>query len=351
MHSTDEANIVLPRLTDEHLWREAEALIDAHHRFLLTTHANPDGDGLGSQVALMHHLRARGKEVRLVNPSPFPAHLGFLDPQGEAIVIPDGDDGTPLPPADAVVILDASNWNRMLSLGRRLRDRGLPSLTIDHHPEKREPAGDIRLIDESAAATGELVYRLIERGEGAWSSPIVDALYIAILTDTGSFRFSNTTPLTHRIAADLIQRGARPRGLYRRVYEQYTPARLRLLGEVLANLVVEEEGRLVHYLVTSEMQERHGAVRADLEGFIDYTYLVATGEVGVQFAQTRDGRTRVSLRSKGRYNVGQIAERLGGGGHEHAAGVVLDGSPEATRRRVLAECRALFAADEGGTGS
>jgi phosphoesterase RecJ-like protein len=351
LHSADEANIVPPIASDEQAWRDAEAFLEDNHRFILTTHANPDGDGLGSEVALLHHLRRRGKEVRLVNPSPFPANLRFLDPEEQAIVVPDGDEGSALPPADGVVILDASNWTRMLSLGRRLRERGTPTLTIDHHPETREPAGEIRLIDTGAAATGELVHRLVERAGGPWHAEIVDAIYVAILTDTGSFRFSNTTPETHRIAADLIERGVRPRSLYRRVYEQSSPARLRLLGEILSNLCVEEEGRLVHYLVTPDMLERHGATRADLEGFVDYTYLIATGEVGVQFVATRDGRTRVSLRSKGKYNIGRIAEQLGGGGHIHAAGIVMNDSPTATRRKVLAQCRALFAAEEEGARS
>lgn len=330
------------RTLDPALWEAAAGLLRDHRRFLITTHVNPDGDALGSSIALRHWLRARGKEAHFVSPSRFPPNLRYLDPGEETLVLQEEDTHRELPPVDAVCLLDASNWERAAAVGKRLAPLGLPTLTIDHHHETREPAGTVRLVDVGAAATGELLHHLIEWHGGPWSPAIAEALYVAILTDTGSFRYSNTSPAVHKMAARLIDMGVNPQVTYRRVYEQRTLPQVRLLGEILAGLSTEADGRIVHYTITQAMLERHGLARVDLEGIVDYTYLLGSGEIGVQFLETREGGTRVSLRSKGRYTIGRIAERLGGGGHDHAAGALVDVPPGISRPRVLAACRAVL---------
>ena len=340
----------LPPIAGEEAWKEAERLIARHRRFLLTTHTNPDGDGLGSQVALRRHLLARGKEALLVNPNPFPPNLQFLDPAGETLVLAEGAPATPLPPADCVFLIDASHWQRVGPLGGRLAALGVPTITVDHHPEGSDQAGTVRLIDTGACATGELIYRLIDRAGGPWNREVAEPLYVALLTDTGSFRHSNTTPLAHRIAARLLELGVSPRGIHSEIYERRTLAQMQLLGEALRGLTLEHGGRIVCMSVTRDMMERFGLTRADLEGFVDYTYILAGAEVGLQFLETADGKTRVSLRSKGRANVRIVAEKLGGGGHEHAAGILLDRPLEESRRLVLAECLSILPAQGEGGG-
>lgn len=347
MNRDDGTNIAAPTLAPS-LWTAAAALVRDHRRFLITTHVNPDGDAVGSSLALLHWLRAMGKEAHFVSASRLPPTLRFLDPSEETLVIQEEDGPRELPPADAACLLDASNWERADSVGRLLAPLALPTLTIDHHHETREPAGTVRLVDVKAAATGELVFRLIERHGGPWSPAVAEALYVALLTDTGSFRYSNTSPAAHEIAARLLEMGVNPQRLYRRIYEQRTLPQLHLLGEVLAALATEADGRIAHYTITREMLERHGLGRVDLEGVVDFTYLLGSGEIGIQFLETQEGGTRVSLRSKGRYVIGRIAERLGGGGHDHAAGARMDIPPGIVRPRVLAACRAVIDAGPSG---
>ena len=192
--------------------------IRTNERFVLTTHVNPDGDAIGSELALYYHLKDLGKEARILNGSPLPDLYRFLDPEGVRVREYGEQDARTLEKADVLFLLDLSHKDRLGALGRALRERGPTRICIDHHPP-RALSCDLAWIDDRAAATGELLFDLFKRDGRRISPAIAEALYVALVTDTGCFRYTNVTARTHRIAAELIEAGIDHHGIYRRVYE------------------------------------------------------------------------------------------------------------------------------------
>ena len=301
---------------------------------VVTTHANADGDGAGSEVALAAFLRARGVEAWIVNPTPFPESCAFLLPDpGWAIPTPGDEASRRCREADLAVVLDTSEVPRIGRVKGLIRD--LPKVVIDHHPPGRRAIEGVVFRDTTACATGALVFELIERAGGPWNETIARALYIAVLTDTGGFRFTNTNPACLRVAARLVELGASPEELYRAAYGSFRPRRFELLRESLASLTVHESGRLAWMIVPKEAYDRLGATVEDLEGFVDVPREVDGVEVAVLFRTTADGRIKVSLRSLPPVDVNVIAVELGGGGHVRAAAAVVKGPLEKAVARVV----------------
>ena len=302
-------------------------LLDGAGSIVVTTHANADGDGAGSEVALAAFLRARGTEAWIVNPTPFPESCAFLLPDPEW-AIPSKSDEASLRcrAADLAVVVDTAETPR---IGRvKSLIRGLPKIVIDHHPPGRRPiAGEI-FRDTAACATGALVFELIDRAGGPWSAPIASALYTAVLTDTGGFRFANTDPSCLRVAARLVELGASPEKLHRAAYGRFRPRRFELLREALATLTVHESRRVAWMIVPKDAYDHLGATVEDLEGFVDVPRDIDGVEVAVLFRTTADGRIKVSLRSVSPVDVNAIATELGGGGHVRAAAAVVKGPLE-----------------------
>ena len=324
------------------MWSEVVALIQQHNHFVLTTHVHPDGDGLGCEVALAAFLKQLGKEVAVVNSDPMPETLEFLDPQGSFRVYhPDRDHAT-VANSEVIFVLDSSEgWNRLGKLGEVAQDSSATTVCLDHHPDDGDFA-DIAVIDTTAGATGELVFELIDHMGSELTHDMAMALYVAIVTDTGSFRFGKTSPRTHRIAARLLEAGVMPHQIYSYLYEQRPLGHLHLQSQLLAQLTLAYGGRLAWSKVTQEMLERYGVDRRDITHLVDLGLSVAGVEISVLFSETRNGRVQLNFRSKGRLAVNDVAQRLGGGGHPFAAGAQVDGPLEQAIQRVLEEVRQIW---------
>jgi phosphoesterase RecJ-like protein len=332
----------------EHRRAPLEAIrtaLDAAHDVVLTTHVNADGDGAGSEAAIGAWLLGLGKTMTIANPTPFPAMFRHLVADGIDIVDP-GAVRTPdaLSRADTIVVLDTGEPRRIGRIAAGLGGRTV--IVIDHHLPSEAGIEGVTLRDESACATGDLVFDLIELAGLArpWSPHIVEGIYTAILTDTGSFRFSNSTPRAHAIAGDLITQGVDPEEVYRRIYATVPLRRIRLLSHALDHLQVDDELPITWITIERGVMERLGATSDDLEGVVDHARSIEGTEVALLFRETSDGSTKVSFRSAGSTNVNAIARQFGGGGHEKASGALI-GSPLASvRDSVLDATRAALRA-------
>jgi phosphoesterase RecJ-like protein len=326
----------------------AERLIRQGRRFVLTTHVNPDGDGVGSQVALWHFLRSRGKEVWIVNNNELAVNLRFLEPPGGIRIYEPERDDPLLHRADAVLVLDNSAPERLDRMREAVLASPATKICIDHHPDPDE-VWDLLVIRETACATGEIVHELIRRMGGELNAEMATALYTAVVTDTGHFRFSNTRPSTHRLAAELVEAGVSVPRVYEEVYEQSSPAYMRLLGAALEALRLESSGRLGILTVTRELMARCGAEDEDTSEIINTVLGIAGVRLAVLLKELSGQRTKVSLRSKGRVDVNRLARRFGGGGHRNASGAVIDAPLDSAMPGVLEAARSLL--EEGGEGA
>ena len=324
--------------------RAFHEFVERHRRVLLTTHLNPDGDGLGSEVAMAHWLRSRGKEVRVLNDSVVPASFLFLA-RSQPIDSWDADLAEQrFDEADALIVLDTSNRQRIGRLGPLLDRHVIPVAVVDHHASHTQGFGQVNVIEPDASSTGEIVYDLLCEAEAPLTTEIAEALYVALMTDTGSFRYSNTDSHAHRMAADLLAHGLDPQRIHSLVHSHASAGRLRFFGEVLSALELAEDGRLVVLEASPAQFEKHGLVGSDTEGLVDMPRTIAGVEAVALFSEVEPGKVKVSLRSTGRVEVDGICTRLGGGGHKHAAGVLLRGTREQAKARILPELAKVIAA-------
>lgn len=314
---------------------DALEALDRASRVVLATHHNADGDGAGSQAALAAHLAQRGKHVRIVNPTPFPEPFAFLlDDISSVLPVGGRAAAGACRDADLAVVLDTSDVKRIGPVHALVRH--LPAVVIDHHPAGANEIPGIVVRNTAAAATGEMLFHLLERAGASWTPQMAAALYTAVLTDTGGFRFSNTTPECLRAAARLVELGAAPHDLHRRMYGSFRRRRFALLQESLATLEVHESGRVAWMLVPAAAYRRTQAAIEDLEGFVDVPRSIRGVEVALLFRVTKDGQTKVSMRSGAAVDVNRLAAAFGGGGHPRAAGAVLAVPMEDAVQRVVA---------------
>lgn len=286
--------------------------IRARHRFVVTSHARPDGDGIGSALACGEILRVMGKEAQVVMRDGIPRiyqNLPFADRAIKADAVP---------PNDAVILLECDST-------KRAQLQGLDScflINIDHHASGRDFA-HLNWIDSRVMATAELVYRLARLACVPIDKDIATCLYTALMTDTGSFMFEGTNEHTFTVARELVIAGADPAHCARNIYFGHSTAKMRLLGAALTNL--HREGPLAWIWVTQEQMQRFGAIEEDCEGLVNYALSMGDVQVAIFFRELPDKRYRISLRSKGKVNVANVAEHFGGGGHKCASGCSLDG--------------------------
>ena len=314
---------------------------------VLTTHLNADGDGTGCEVAVASWLRANGAEAFIINPTPYPDMYRFLLPD-DGWVVPAGSDRARdiCGRADLAIVLDTGEVSRIGRVRSLIRD--LKTVVVDHHPPGDKPLGGISLRDDTACATGELVYDIFLDAGGPWDDAAVIGMYVAILTDTGSFRFSNATPDCHRIAADLIERGAEPEALHARIYGSSPVRKYRLLQRALDTLEFEEETGIAWMRVPTDAYRELGAEPEDLEGMVDVPRGIEGVEVGLLFRSSSSGEIKVSFRANGTVDVNRLARRFGGGGHVKASGCMLPGPMDRAVDEVLAATRAAVEASRRG---
>ena len=300
--------------------------IRERHRFVVTSHSRPDGDGIGSALACGQILRVMGKDAQVVSYDGVPRiyqNLPFADRAIHAQAVPAND---------AVILLECDST-------RRAALRGLDQcflINIDHHVSGRN-FGHVNWIDPSAMATAELVYRLARRACVPIDRDIATCLYTALMTDTGSFMFEGTNEHTFTVARELVVAGANPAQCARPIYFGHSTAKMRLLGAALSHL--HREGPLAWIWVTREQMERFGAREEDCEGLVNYALSMGDVQVAIFFRELPDKRYRVSLRSKGEINVSKVAEHFGGGGHKCASGFSVDGPLAIAVSRVVDRLR------------
>jgi phosphoesterase RecJ-like protein len=320
-------------------------LIGRRARFLLTTHINPDGDGLGSEVAMALWLESLGKTVRILNDSPVPPAFRFLTDDHAVESFEPELAETRFSEADVLVVLDTSNRQRIGRLAPVIDRHAIEVAIVDHHVS-HDGFGRVNVIEAEAAATAEIVYELITGSGAALTLKMAEALYVGLMTDTGSFRYSNTDGAAHRMAAALLDAGIDPQRMHARVHSHASPGRLRFFGEVLSAMRMLEDGRLAVLDASPDQFQRHGLVGADTEGLVDMPRSIGGVEAVALFSEVDPGKVKVSLRSTGRIAIDQVCSRLGGGGHVHAAGVMLHGTRERAQEKVLPELGRLLAALE-----
>ncbi len=275
-------------------------------RFVLTTHVHPDGDGIGSEVALRRLLVARGAEVRIVNRDRVPPMLGYLDPEGLVETYDATAHDAAIEAADAIVMLDNSDPQRLEDMERPIRRSRAVKVCIDHHPDP-DPFWDLHLVHLDAACTGVIVHRIFEAAGHALDAETATALYTALSSDTGRFRFGNTSAEGFRLAAALVDAGASPAQVYARLGESFSAGFLRLFGEVLASMEVRADGRLVVLRVPAALVARHAAQGEDLAEVINFALRLAPSRLAVLFRELAPQVTKVSLRSKGEVDVNRLA--------------------------------------------
>ena len=304
-------------------------------RFLVCSHSRPDGDAVGSMLAMGMLLRQMGKRADLVTADRIPAVYRTL-PQADAIRTAMRVHG----PYDAAILLECDGLERTRLLGLE----PFFAINMDHHLSGT-PWGQVNWIDRNASSAGEMVYRLVQAAGGTVTPEMATCLYTTVLTDTGGFCYGSTRASTFQLARELVEAGADPIRIAQDVYFSTPAAKLLLLGAALGNL--HREGRLAWLWVTDEDMQRTGAAEEDCEGIVNYALSIAGVEAAVFLRELPEGRMRVSLRSKGQVNVAAIAGTLDGGGHENAAGCTLDGPLASAVDAILDVMRKCLAAPNG----
>ncbi|HYT74840.1 MAG TPA: bifunctional oligoribonuclease/PAP phosphatase NrnA [Vicinamibacterales bacterium] len=302
--------------------------IQARRRFLITSHARPDGDSIGSQLAMSYALEALGKQVRIVNADPAPEH--YLEFPGVARIeitraVPETD-------VDALIVMESGDLPRTGVAGLE----GRFTINIDHHQGNARYAS-LNWIDESAAACGEMVFDLIEALGVPLTVEIATHVYLAILTDTGSFHYSNITPKTFDICRRTVQAGVNPAAMARRVFDQNSFGKLKLIGAMLDEMDLLDNGRLAAMYLNDEILNATGTTYNDTEGLINLPLTAHEIQAVVFFKQGADGDIHVSMRSKYDVDVRTIAARHGGGGHKNASGFKVKGPLNGVRDGILKE--------------
>ena len=323
-------------------WAPFLEVIGQSHRFVLTTHVRPDADAIGSELGMAGLLEQLGKEVRIINASPVPPRLEFLDPQKICLQLGKQITDEEALKADVHLVLDTSAWSQLAEVGRVFQKTTAKKVVIDHHVFA-EDLGALNLKDTDAEATGALVFQFANAAGLSITPPIAEALFSAIATDTGWFRFSSTTSETMRTVASLIDAGVQPSLIYRKLYEQYSLGRIKLAGRALNRMMIDCGGRLAWTYVTLVDYRETGAQPPDTEDLVNECLTVGEVDAAFILIEQYNGNVKASLRCRGNLDVSSIAGQFGGGGHKQAAGAILPGPLADAQAKVLTAMKALFA--------
>jgi bifunctional oligoribonuclease and PAP phosphatase NrnA len=307
---------------------EIQQIVDAiraRRRFVLSSHSRPDGDSIGSQLAMAYALRALDKTATLVNADPAPAPLTAFPGVPDILIAPEveGD-------FDAAIIMECGDLARTGVSGL---DRFFV-INIDHHPGNTG-YGSINWFDAQAAACGEMVFDLIRALGVPLSTAMATHIYLAILTDTGSFHYSSISPRTFEICRDCLDAGVDPVLVARNVYDSNNMGRLKLFGAVLSAMQIDSTGRIAIVYLDHEMARAAGGTYEDTEGLINLPLTVKEIQAVVFFKQDEGDQYRVSMRSKGEIDIGAVAKSFGGGGHKNAAGCTVSGAIDALQKTFV----------------
>ncbi len=333
----------VPQQRRESIERLAQEL-RAGRSVAMSTHINADGDGCGSETALSRLLGQMGIRSKIVNPTPWPEMYKFL----LGVDVRDASDlgAKGLKDAEVLIVLDISDVKRLGVLAETVRRLTIPKLVIDHHLPSDEPPSTMMVADTTACATGELIYDFATVLGLKVTPDIARALYVALLTDTGGFRFSNTTARCLSIAGQLIASGVEPEEMYGRLYASMPVGRLHLLRDALATLEVDPEYGISWISVAAGAAEQYGLRSEDLEGIAEHPRSIGGTRLAVFFRDLGHDKVKVSFRSTGDVDVNKFAKQFGGGGHARASGALIEGNLEVVRRRVVAAAREFLSAED-----
>ena len=310
-------------------------LVEKNDRFLITAHRRPDGDSVGSQLALAEGLRLLGKHAEIVNADPCPRNFKSLPEVDRIKIARQVEDQY-----QVLFILECNNFERAGVSGlQRFR-----SVNIDHHP-KNDDFADLNWVDPNVSAVGMLIFELLQKMDVSITPEIAVNLYVAILTDTGSFQFSNTNAETFAVARELVSAGADPGEIAQSVMMSQSESRLRLLAQLLGTLDFDASRQIAWVSMDREMLKTTGASSEDTEGIVNYPLSVEGVVLCAFFREEEHHFFRVSLRSKNGLDVGSVAESFGGGGHRTAAGLSVQGTFEEVRDGVLRRLSLLLESD------
>lgn len=322
--------------------KEIIDLIKKHDSFVLTTHFNPDGDAAGSLLALCDFLKNQGKKARAFFSGHLTSTYDFLNKDADLEQYEDAPDAdSSIAEAEAIILLDANELSRTEVMEEALRKSPAQKAVIDHHPVEDNEFG-VSWVDTTAASVGELIFHLIMDMGGKITPKIGSALYVTILTDTGSFRFSNTTAESHWISSRLIMAGVHPSELYQQVYERNPVEKIHLLGHCLANVKLECDRQLALVSISQETLEKFNAEEWMLDGVVEVVRTIVELEATILVREIGNGTLKVSLRSKDKVDVNALARSFGGGGHPRAAGCKLQMSLEEAERLLTEKVQAAL---------
>lgn len=307
-------------------WSELREILEDNQSFLLSSHVNPDGDSICSQLAFYWYLVSLKKDVVIYNQEPIPDKFRFLHNADKITNILQKET------FDVCVIIDASNTQR---LGWNINDKRTSLVVVIDHHRDNSYEGDVNIVDVNASATSEILYKFFKECSIDYPPYVAEALYGGILTDTGGFQFSNTSSAVLRICADLSDKGADCSKIYREIYSSYSPAGLQLRAQIWSTLQFYRDNRISSMEMHESQINESGANNGEIEGMSDLALTAADVEVGM-FIKYNDSTTHFSLRSKGTVDVGKIAQLIpGGGGHTFAAGCIIDLPVEKAKMRML----------------
>ncbi|QDU54575.1 DHH family phosphoesterase [Aeoliella mucimassa] len=318
------------------VWRPFVDLVSEHESFVLTSHQRPDCDALGSEIAMAEALESLGKKVRIINADPVPENISFIDPSSRIEVL--GKDVLPsqvlASDVDLMMVLDTSAWQQLGPMGDVLRESSAKKVVIDHHVSG-DDLGAVVFKNDSAEANGRLVLDAIAALGVPVTETMARALFAAIATDTGWFRFQSVGPATYSAVSKLVSAGANPAHIFSQLYEQNSLARVYLQGQILQKIEVSPDGRFAHSGATLDDLSETGADPSDSEDVVNRLLTIAGVEVAALLVQLEPELTKVSLRSRGDFDVRAVAETFGGGGHRAAAGLRISAGFEDARKAVV----------------
>ena len=315
---------------------QIKPILESVNRVALTTHENPDGDGLGCASAMYHYFSDINKDCKIILPSSFPSEYVFLNKGSMFYEYPSNDIDLWLKGVDLVIVFDVGDRKRLNKINFAIDSLNLKTLNIDHHPLIDDSAFTYNFVDTGAAATGVIIYDILtECFSHPLSKDICEGIFTAIMTDTGSFRYSNTNIHCHEIAIECYKVGVNPSYIYQHVYERSSKSRIKLLGTILNNIHFDLNGELAWFVVDNNNMKKCNAVYSDVEGFSDFVRTIDGVEIAFMILEAGENRCRINFRSKGKYTVNDIAKSLGGGGHPFAAGAQMDSSIEQATPFIL----------------
>jgi len=307
-------------------WKNIEALIQGANKILLSTHVNPDGDGLGSQIAFYHYLQSLNKECKIINYSSFPPMYDIINPDLIVEQYSTNHDDW-IATADLAVVFDIGSTQRLRDIYTLISKNKIKAITIDHHPSEHK-GFEVAVVDSDASSTGILVWDYLNFTglyKDGYPINIAKALYTALLTDTGSFRYSSTSPFCHAMASNLISCGVDPYEIYSSIYEQREKHQIELMALIIQSVQYSQDSKYAWVVITQEMLDLTGATPLDTEGTADFLRTIKGVEVSFVLIELLNGNLKISFRSRGKVVINDIAQYFAGGGHKFAAGAKVDG--------------------------